>query len=299
MLSREAAVAYVQNSLRVDNVEAKLKAGSKLQLLNDVVRGHYNHTPYSNFKIISIDPDERTAIPRKDIIADCMGGRGGTCHVLNTFLNMIFRALGIDAILQGCWMNLAPEVPIHHFVNIIRNLEKPGDLHVVDGGAWYPLFHVVSLHDLDSAPSKTYKSCFSECRFGRKGNFFTRYHKKGSKIAHWLGGEEDDEWRPYYNFDLSPDTSAETLENAITDTYKTRINMSINMPLFAFYPFGRAITLATTSLRIYDEKTKEMKTLEVKSAGEAYDVLSQYNPNLDKKVMERAYENLPVGWQQK
>lgn len=276
-MNRAQAINFLQNVLKIPHVEMKLDT-NRLILLNDILRAFYAHIPYQSIKLLSIDYDKRVAFSPSEYIGDCLSTLGGSCHVVNSFMNCLLVAMGYKACLQGCKVNMHPSVLYVHCVNLVFDVMEMGDVYLVDSGALYPTFEAVPLHNLrDDGVSKVYHQSYQEARYLRDGDTVTRCHRRNKIFFFSKDETHQEDWFKLYYFTLAP-VGAEALDANFSQTYSERSSGCFRGLSFALYPYGKAVALKNHNLYVYDEETGTVQAKRLDSPEDIAGELAAYCP---------------------
>ncbi|XP_015520536.2 uncharacterized protein LOC107224838 [Neodiprion lecontei] len=141
-----AAKAFVKDTLSVEFFQ------DKSDLLNKIVRAFFEKVPFQNISTSILPPEQR--FPTEQVIIENgISLKGGLNIHNNCFLKMLLEALSYKVHLVAASVvhppkSKAPRRFGNHCAILVRDLEKPGDLHLVDVGSGYPVFKAVPLDRL-------------------------------------------------------------------------------------------------------------------------------------------------------
>ncbi|XP_038052617.1 uncharacterized protein LOC119725308 [Patiria miniata] len=128
--------------------------------LRDVIASCHRRIPFQSVTSIATPKPERRALTFKEIKVDMMTRKGGLCCELNYFMKVLLETLGFEVDHVGCSVFGSLN---SHLSTVVRNLSRPGDLHLVDIGSGYPMFDPIPL--VFDKESPLYKTSFLYHKF--------------------------------------------------------------------------------------------------------------------------------------
>ena len=146
-----------------------------------------------------------------EIKADIVSGAGGLCYNINVATFYLLKALGFDVVLvhgtcTSSVMFLNNHVNVH-----VRNVEKTGDVFLVETAFGFPTFRAISLDFEKESPA--YRDSFLEYKYIKHEGKLLRMHRHGDQapkgnlpegVLFMLDG-----WRRFYFTDTSGTTNIE------------------------------------------------------------------------------------------
>ena len=140
MFTKKEAVDFLERSWGVKTVEKKLRSDRKhfLEEIILVIRGRVPFQFLTLCPMLLIPPLKRIFPSLESMKEDCMTGHGGNCTIINFFTVTLLEALGYSA--RMCIATFYSTIINNHAVVLVEDLEKKGDLHLVDCGIFFPSF---------------------------------------------------------------------------------------------------------------------------------------------------------------
>ncbi|XP_071953231.1 uncharacterized protein [Antedon mediterranea] len=175
MLSIKEALGFLEDNLRITEVENKLKE-NRPELLKELLYNFIHVAPFQSIRTLSTKPDDRHLPSFQEIKEDIFDGKGGLCYALNQFIKELLNVLNYD--VYYAQMAIL-DVDKSHVMVMVRNLIKPGDLHLVDVGMGHGSSDPIPLDFKEESP--VYHIGFLYLKFVREDNVIIRYHKHDKK----------------------------------------------------------------------------------------------------------------------
>ena len=287
MSTKKEAVDFLQRSWGVKNVEEKLRSDRKhfLEEIILVIRGRVPFQSLTFCAMLSIPPTKRFLPSLKSANKDCMTGHGGNCVIINSFTVTLLEALGFSARL--CFSTGSTTIITNHVVVLVEDLEKKGDLHLVDCGLVLPSFRAISLNFDQESP--VYQDSYLEYKLIRHNGLILRMHGSGDIIKRnnppiegldFIVGK----WRRYYQFDItnsiSPDEFAVSFQEAHLPTTLH--------PLAVWFPEGRTVMILRNQLKVEKEDGTFEKIM-IESDEEILKSYKIYFPTIRENTVRQAY----------
>ena len=203
MFTKKEAVDFLERSWGVKNLEKKLRSDRKhfVEEIILVIRGRVPFQLLTFSEMLLIPPLKRIFPSVESGKKDCMSGHGGSCVMINSFTVTLLEALGYSA--RMCIATLYSTIINNHAVVLVEDLEKKGDLHLVDCGLFLPSFRTISLNFDQESP--VYQDSFLEYKLIRHNGLILRMHGSGDIIKRNNPPMEGldfvvGKWRRYYQF---------------------------------------------------------------------------------------------------
>ena len=140
-----------------------------------VIRGRVPFQFLTFCPMLLIPPTERIFPSLESMKVDCMTGHGGNCTIINFFTVTLLEALGYSG--RMCIATVYSTIIINHLVVLVEDLEKKGDLHLVDCGLVLPSFRAISLNFNHESP--VYQDSYLEYKLIRHNGLILRMHGSG------------------------------------------------------------------------------------------------------------------------
>ncbi|GFN90242.1 arylamine n-acetyltransferase 1-like [Plakobranchus ocellatus] len=172
MFTKEEALKFLESRLGVKDVQ-KRRISNPQTLLDDITTSIQAHIPFNNMSLMSIAPEKRRRPTLEEIKESVVSGTGGLCYVLNVALFCILKALGFDVVMAS--VNVF--FPRNHILVYARDVNKEGDVFLIDSGFGYPTFRAISLDFEKESPEFT--DSFIEYKYMKKDKKILRLHRNG------------------------------------------------------------------------------------------------------------------------
>ena len=112
------------------------------KLLKNITKRWMEHIPFTTLKQLTL-PSPRTCPSHREALDDVMSGVGGLCATHAFAMWQVLTALGFE-----CDVVLARfGSEADHVCVLVKNVEKNGNLHIVDVGSGYPAFEPIKIKD--------------------------------------------------------------------------------------------------------------------------------------------------------
>ena len=281
----ENAIEFLQDSWHMDDVLLQLQINRE-NFLNKLIMIIQERVPFHTLFAFMSPAWKVTDLT--DVDNWCMSGVGGHCGVINTFTWRLLTALGFNAYL--CLATVTKSTSINpHFIVIVKDLTKTGDVHVVDCGLGQPSFRAVSLNF--SKESQVYQDSFLEYKYIKQDGMFLRMHGKGDLMMHNNPPKCHDyyqgKWRRYYVFNLER-LPCKSLDDIMRFIDVRGARMEIDVPRAASFSGNKAVMFFSKTLFILQDdgtlKQKKMKSYE-----EILRIYEKHFPTIPKDTIHQAY----------
>ena len=293
LVSREEAVDFLVNRLKIRDAEVLLETGQRRALLEQYKTRYMQTLPFQNIYLLAFDCAWKTP-SQEDSIKSILAGTGGLCIDHNTSTSHILRALGYETQLcEGQVQTLGDHVAV-----VVKNVEVDGDLFLVDLGIGFPLFKPIQIKSADGYLEDTGPITDSFCtyRYVKEGDWFVRYHRKSDSRDGVINMppippvqfEDNKNWIRFMRFHLK-EFSHEALSKsiqAIGDANKDD-HLFACILLACKYPEGRYIGCQTN---VVLQQPAGCQKLE-KIGSDVREALTKYFPELPNDMCEKALAN--------
>ena len=287
MFTKKEAVDFLERSWGVKTVEKKLRSDRKhfLEEIILVIRGRVPFQLLTFSEMLLIPPLKRIFPSLESGKKDCMSGHGGSCVMINSFTVTLLEALGFSTRL--CFAAGSTTIIVNHVVVLVEDLEKEGDLHLVDCGLVLPSFRAISLNFDQESP--VYQDSYLEYKLIRHNGLILRMHGSGDIIKRNNPPIEGldfvvGKWRRYYRFDItnsiSPDEFAASFQVAHLPTTVP--------PLAAWFPGGRTVMIWGNQLKV-EKEDGTFENIMIKSDEEILRYYKKYFPTIREDTVRQAY----------
>ncbi|XP_038053556.1 uncharacterized protein LOC119726008 [Patiria miniata] len=166
--------------------------------LRDVITSFYKRIPFQSVTAIATPKPDRRALTFPEIKINMMTRKGGFCYELNHFVRVLLEKLGFEVYHIACTVKGMPQC---HMANVVRNLNQPGDLHLVDIGTGYPLFRPIPLNF--DKESLVYKDSFLFYKFVKEADGSVRWmHRVYREYDDFPPENVLEEWYTFNVFNL-------------------------------------------------------------------------------------------------
>ncbi|XP_038052672.1 uncharacterized protein LOC119725347 [Patiria miniata] len=141
-LSLGEAKEFLENTLQLQSPMSWLNEDRGGFLL-DVIASCYRRIPFQSMTAIATPKPERRRLTFPEIKVNMMTRQGGICCEMNRFIKLVLETLGFEIYHISC---TGFGKPNNHMSNVVKNLNRPGDLHLVDIGTGFPLSKPIPLN---------------------------------------------------------------------------------------------------------------------------------------------------------
>lgn len=256
MFTKEEAVSFLQTKWGMKRVEERLLDDRKA-LLDEIAILVQAKVPFQSITLMAVPLVDRKRPSVTTIKEDCMAGVGGLCYNVNVFTWGLLQALGFSAQLCSATCTSTISSPDNHVLVLINDLEKKGDLHIVECGAGFPTFRAISLDFAEESP--VYVDSFLEYKYIRHEGQFLRMHGKGDKVKRnsppidgldFIVGN----WRRFYFFSLRPKESLSDFDATFDEVFTVPSTTPFHRsPRALCFPNQRAVILVNNQLMVEKE----------------------------------------------
>ncbi|XP_038053626.1 uncharacterized protein LOC119726083 [Patiria miniata] len=195
LISLAEAEEFLESTLQLQFPMGRLKEDRE-GFLRDVITSCYRRIPFQSVTAIATPKPDRRALTFPEIKFNMMTQKGGFCCELNYFIRVLLETLGFEVyhIAFSAFGKLN-----NHMANVVRNLNRPGDLHLVDIGTGYPLFRPIPLNFDKESP--IYNDSFLFNKFVKDADGSVRWvHRVYREYNDCPSENVGDEW---YTFMMS------------------------------------------------------------------------------------------------
>ncbi|KAL8562998.1 hypothetical protein ACOMHN_004690 [Nucella lapillus] len=263
MFGTQEAISFLQDDWGVQRVEERLKnTSSRKGLLDEIATLIQVRLPFQCITLMATPPDERKRPTVDSIKTDCKRGLGGLCFILNVFAWGLLRGLGFRARLSWASCTSTTMNPNNHIMVLIYDLDKKGDIHLVETGCGFPTFRAISLNFAEESPA--YVDSYLEYKYIRHGGKYLRMHGKGDTVKRndppiegldFFAGK----WRRFYYFSLEPTDKLSDFDAALDRIYTVPCSTPFDhFPRCLAFPDQRAVILVNNRLKV--DKNGELET---------------------------------------
>uniref|UniRef100_A0A2C9M5Y5 arylamine N-acetyltransferase n=2 Tax=Biomphalaria glabrata TaxID=6526 RepID=A0A2C9M5Y5_BIOGL len=216
LFSRDEAFNFLKDNLNVKDVEQRLSMDRK-NLLDDIATNMQIHLVFNNMRLLSLPQELRQRPSFDEIKSDLKSGIGGLCYNLNVAAYYLIKAIGFDAALAHGTCTSSTKFHDNHVFVYIRNVEKNGDVFLLEAGFGFPTFRVINLDFEKESP--IYIDSFIEYKYIKHEGQILRMHRKGELVRGATCNTSDgvnfflDGWRRFYFAD------PERFTNSIEEFY--------------------------------------------------------------------------------
>lgn len=292
MFTKEGAVSFLQTAWGVKRVEDRLLNDRKA-LLEEIATLIQVKVPFQSVTFMAIPPAERKRPSVTTIKEECMAGVGGLCYNLNVFTWGLLKGLGFSAQLCPATCTSTISSPDNHVFILISDLEKKGDLHLVECGSGFPTFRVISLNFEEESP--VYVDSFLEYKYIRHDGQFLRMHGEGDRIKRndppidgldfFLG-----KWRRFYFFTLRPQESLSYFDAEFDKVFTVPLSTPFDhSPRALCFPDQRAVILVNNRQMVEGEGG-QLETTVLEGDDQIVDSYRHYFPVLGDDTVRRALQ---------
>ena len=271
-LSKEEAVQFVTEVLGISSPMRKLGEDRTL-FLNELIKAFHRSVPFQNITLLCQSEPDRHVPTWEEIKAALMGGFGGLCYSMGTFMRCLLEALGYETYFPASSIFF----PNNHITTIVQNLTRPGSKHLVDVACGYPTFQAIPLDFEKESP--IYYHSFLEFKFLREGNTILRFHRKG-EVEGTIPGREHvvDGWRRICEVNLTP-RDLSYFDQPMTDVYTVPGAHSPFLVSFRAVVFRelKMIAIKDTTL-LFENDNHELEATELSSREEMIKTVCKYFP---------------------
>ena len=220
MLSKDESLAYITNVFGIQQPEEEMNT-NRLAFLNKLIRAFYAAMPFQNVTLMSKPLSERHVPSLAEIKQSLYRGTGGLCTSLNISFFILLRSIGFDVYMNLSRVFLETNIQENHAILLARNVDKDGDMYLIDVGAAHPTFQAIRLDFKNESP--IYHDSYSFYKFIHEaGDIIRRVldrsilflsNDKSSEIP------KSGEFMPFYEFKVNPTTDIDQLREHINIIY--------------------------------------------------------------------------------
>ena len=287
MFTKEQAVSLLEKSWGMTNVEKQLETDPK-KLLNNIIVIIEEKVPFNvlfvRLGILEPMPFDQNLDYLKEF---CISGNGGNCMLVNSFTCYLLNGLGYSANVSFSTVTSHQVNP--HLIIIVKDLEKVGDLHLVDCGLGQPSFQVISLNFDQESP--IYRDSFLEYKFIRHGECIFRMHRKGDVVDHSNKQAHLDfyvgDWRRYYSFNASETYKCSSLTGNSFFPVDAAIRNTV-VPRVVRFPGGKAVLIIGNKLFLERSHDQTLEKITMGSFNEILKAYRKYFPTVDENIVYEA-----------
>ena len=292
MLTKTEAVDFLQNSWNVENVLARLDS-DRSTFLDELIVLIQGKVPFHTLtirKLALIAPEERPIPSLDDIDRECTSGNGGNCTFLSLFTRSLLNALGYFA--HVCPTTVTSTMTNPHLIVLVKDLEKRGDVHLVDCGLGLPSFRAISLNFDRESP--VYRDSFLEYKFIRHHGRILRMHGRGDVVKRNETPIEGldffvGKWRRFYHFAIET-VDCQSLPD-LSPLYDLTY-LPTDWPLKAArFPGGRAVMVSPGDQLTVEKKDGSFVTTTLRSVEEIVKCYRDHFPTVKEDTVIRAYSS--------
>lgn len=290
-LSREEAIQFVTNVLGLSDPDRKLQEDHRVKFLDEIIKAIHASVPFQNITLLVQDVADQHIPTVEEIKADLMGGKGGLCYSIGTFVTYLLRALGYDAYM--CAGSITIFDSGNHVICVVRNLTSPGSLHMVDAWSGWPTFEAIPLDFQDESP--TYNFSFVKFKFLCKGTLIERYHWKTEESCSADNPQHLDGWRKTCEFDMAVPREIPFFQKPMSRVYKQPGDLSPFLSSFRVVVYRDLKLIAIRNDILLLEKAdggREVETTKLQSRREVCEVVSKYFPQFATEDVMKALDSV-------
>ncbi|XP_033121608.1 uncharacterized protein LOC117120685 [Anneissia japonica] len=210
-LSDREVKEFLEDVLCIEDAEQKFKLNKK-NLLREILYRFLHVEPFQNIGTLSTKPEERHLPTFDEIKKDLFRKRGGRCYSANQFMKILLEKIGYDVYHTGC---LILKTKNNHLCTLVRDLTKPGDLHLADVGIAHPTWDPIPLNFEIESP--VYHVGFLYFKFVRNGDKITRLHKHDKRYEFPVNINSK-EWHEFMDMPITP-CEVDYMQPVMTEMY--------------------------------------------------------------------------------
>ncbi|XP_038052621.1 uncharacterized protein LOC119725313 [Patiria miniata] len=195
-LSLSEATQFLKGVLQMQSPMESL-ARDRVSFLRDLMAAFLSKIPFQSVTAIATPKPERRRLTFQEIKVDMITQKGGLCFEMNYFMKALLEKLGFEVYHVGCTIIGKPN---NHLSTVVKNLSRPGDLHLVDVGCGHPMFEPIPL-DFDKE-SPLYKSNYLVHKFVKDADDSFRWMHKSYRDYDGSTGRVVDGWYMFLEFKL-------------------------------------------------------------------------------------------------
>ncbi|XP_033126134.1 uncharacterized protein LOC117124102 [Anneissia japonica] len=273
MLSKPECHDFVTNILGILNCFEKFKQ-DKRQLVCNILHTFMHIEPFQTVHAINVSPGNRRLPLFKEIEDAMFKCQGGSCYSLNYFVRELLVTIGYDVRFVGC--NAFGQRNFH-LALIIRSLDEPGDIYLVDVGTSLPTWKIIPIDFKTVSP--VYTQGFLHYQLKRKDDTTIEVFHKRNKPSELNTGQTN--WYLYYEVCL---TSVDIEDFAVN---MEQLYVNPNYSSFPFLLEVRVVIFKNDRLFalknkefIYENDQKELMKELVMTTSELRHILLKYFPKI-------------------
>ena len=231
---------------------------------------------------------------------------GGACFTAAFGAQIFLTHLGFDCYVTHTFIENRPGFQILHFLLVVKDLEKEGDLHLIDFGTRLsPLNQPIPLHLLaeEGQESEKYESFYMYNKFVRRGDdIFRLTGKIGSNsdpfffygikaVPARCGSISDDGVN--LNFEKFPKADKPKLsESEKSEAAKKAGRFWFSQFHVVGFPEGKVCVFRNTEWMHQDELNGEIKRVIIDNKDEYIDKLAQCYPSYEREIIESTINSI-------
>lgn len=210
MFTPDEAFKFVTENLKVKNARERVISDRKA-LIDDIVTAMHTELMFTSVPLLRVPFEYRRRPTLEEIKADVVAGYGGLCYNLNVTTFYILKALGFDVVLVHATCTTSVSVPNNHIVVNVSNVEKHGDLFLIENAIGFPTFRAINLDFEKESP--VYRDSFIEYKYIRHEGKILRMQRHGDTLPRSNLPEGVlliiDDWRRTYFTETTGSTNVE------------------------------------------------------------------------------------------
>ena len=293
MFTRQEAVTFLQQSWGIERVEERVDGSSRKDLLEEVLTTVQSKIPFQSITLMSVPPAERVRPSMETIKNECMQGIGGLCYNLNVFTWGLLQGLGYSVHLCPATCTSTVTSPNNHVIVLVDDLEKKGDLHLVECGLGFPTFRAVSLNFEEESP--VYVDSFLEYKYIRRDGKFLRMHGDGDMIKRNDPPIEGldfivDKWRRFYFFSVQPTDSLSDFDEVFDKVFTMPKTTPFDHSPRALCFSGKKTTVLVNNRLMLEQEDRQLQTTVLQNDDEIVESYRHYFPQLKTELVRRALD---------
>ena len=282
MLTKVEAIRFVTNVLNLENAEYAISR-NKYDFLCQLCCSIQN-IAHQSVTLMSVPSSDRRRPTVDEVKSALLEGKGGLCYTLNLFMFNLLTALGYDAYLNSATVGS----PNNHLIVLVYNLQKDGDIYLVDIGCASPGFTPINL-DFETE-SAEYQESLVRFKFVKKESTIQCLH------YHLPFDLSPDKPKPkgfshFFSFHLNPTRNVDGFNTFFDDVYTNPNLTPFHRSLRAVKFVNKRMVVICNMRLVLELEDGQFHMATFINDDELKTAYHQYFPEFDKLDVERAIYN--------
>ena len=294
-LSWADAIHFMETVLGIRSAAAKV-AADRAAFLNELIPAFLGAVPMQSVTLLARPAAERVLPTFASIRRAVLGRAGGMCYELNLFMTALLRRLGYDAYNVAATVRQLDD----HVSIVVRDLSRPGSLHLVDVGVGFPLFFAAPM---PCGAGEEEEEAVYQCSFlthtfrpaeGAPGTVEWLHRPSGIRPYRDSELRDGGRWARFMSFAPGRPATPAALAASLSPFYDGRqlargTIAFATSPRAVFFPGRRLLAIRKTEL-LEEQASGEVERRRLGSRRELLAAYAKYFPQLSAETVERAID---------